>query len=191
MRTHVQSLLSACVMLVCLVQGPLAHGQESKFKKLNKDGTGNIIFSSTNIVKGEEAKSELKTSFNEGETIYARAYFSTPMVKLSGEEEGFIDLWIDGKHQKRLAFSNDDIAPGKDQTLIYVYKTTDYPADFNEDLFSDLSAGEHKLRLIVGVTKFVREGAAVRDEGDRLAVVKDDVHKAVYFSDSVFTFVKN
>lgn len=163
---------------------------ESKYAKLNKDGTGNVVFASTNIVKGEEAKAELKTTFGEGEMIYARAYFSAPMVKLAGEEEGFIDLWIDGKHAKRLKFTNDDIAPGKDQTLIYVYKTSDYAADFDESLFSDLTAGEHKMRIIVGVTKFVREGAAIRDQGDQLAVVKDDVHKANYLADSVFTFVK-
>ncbi len=190
MQTFGKFILLACALLVFSRAASTASGADSKYKVLNKDGSGNIIFASTNIVKGEEDKAELKTSFQEGETIYARAYFSAPMVKLSGEEEGFMDLWIDGKHAKRLSFTNDDIAPGKDQTLIYVYKTTDYAPDFSDSLFSDLDAGAHKLRLIVGVTKFVREGASLRDQGDKIAIVKDDVHKAVYLSDSTFTFLK-
>ena len=190
-RTLRFALLTGALLALFGSSSLSASDAGSKFRKLNKDGTGNMVFSSTNIVKGEEEKSELKTIFKEGESIYARAYFSTKLGELEGEEEGFIDLWIDGKHQKRLGFTNKDIAADKDQTLIYVYNTTDYSPDFNESLFSDLTAGEHKIRLIVGKTKFVREGASLRDQGDTIAVVQDDVHKAVYLSDSSFTFIKN
>ena len=183
--------LTCALLALVAISSVSVSAADSKYAKLNKDGTGNIIFASTNIVKGEEEKCELKTTFKEGETIYARAYFSSKMPELEGEEEGFIDLWIDGKHEKRLGFTNKDIAPGKDQTLIYVYNTTDYSPDFSDSLFSELSPGEHKLRLIVGVTKFLREGASLRDNGDTVSVVKDDVHKATYLSDSAFTFIKN
>jgi len=168
-----------------------SYGAEQKYKVLNKDGTANMVFSNTNIKKGAEGKSTLKTKFDDTESIYARAYFSSKFGQLKGEEEGFIDIWIDGSHAKRLNFTNKDISADKDQTLIYVYNTNDYPADFKEDVWESLSAGEHKIHLVVGKTKFMREGVSVEDQGDRLAFKRDDVHKAVYLSDATFTFVKH
>jgi hypothetical protein len=190
---RIKNILKATLILTAVlsVLAVSLFAADSKYKKLNKDGTANMVFSNTNIKKGEEGKSTLKTRFEDSESIYARAYFSSKFGQLKGEEEGFIDIWIDGKHAKRLAFSNKDIAPDKDQTLIYVYKTTDYSPDFKDDVWEDLSAGEHNIHLVVGKTKFMREGVSVQDQGDRYAIKRDDVHKAVYLSDATFTFVKN
>ncbi|NVN92334.1 MAG: hypothetical protein HXX11_17275 [Desulfuromonadales bacterium] len=168
-----------------------SYGADSKFKKINKDGTANMVFSDTNIKKGAENRSTLKTKFDDTESIYARAYFSSKFGQLKGEEEGFIDIWIDGSHAKRLNFTNKDISADKDQTLIYVYNTKDYPADFKDDVWENLTSGEHKIHLVVGKTKFMREGVSVEDQGDRLALKRDDVHKAVYLSDATFTFLKH
>ncbi len=168
-----------------------AYGADSKYKKLNKDGTANMVFSNTNIKKGAEDKSILKTKFDDTESIYARAYFSSKFGQLKGEEEGFIDIWIDGSHSKRLNFTNKDVAPDKDQTLIYVYNTKDYSPDFKDEVWDGLSVGEHKIHLVVGKTKFMREGVSVEDRGDRYAIKRDDVHKADYLSDATFIFVKN
>ena len=167
-----------------------AHAADSGFKKMNKDGSANMVFATTNIKKGEEGKASLKTKFTSDDSIYARAYFGTKMGQLQGEEEGFIDIWIDGTHRKRLAFTNKDVAADRDQTLIYVYNTKDYSPDFKDDVWDELSAGEHKVKLVVGKTKFMREGVSVTDQGDRYAIKRDDVHKAVYLSDSDFMFVK-
>ncbi len=175
---------------VTLLMSGMATAQASKYLKLNKDGSGNIVFATTNIKKGEESKAALKTTFTDGDSIYARAYFPGKMGQLQGEEEGFIDLWVDGEHQKRLAFTNKDVPADRDQTLIYVYNTKDYSPDFKADIWNELSAGEHKIKLVVGKTKFMREGISVQDQGDRYALKKDDVHKAVYLSDSSFTFTK-
>ena len=183
----VAALLTTAVLTLAVS----SYGADSKYKKLNKDGTGNMVFSDTNIKKGAENKSTLKTKFDDTESIYARAYFSTKMGQLKGEEEGFIDIWIDGSHAKRLGFTNKDISADKDQTLIYVYNTKDYPADFKDDVWDSLSAGEHKIHLVVGKTQFMREGVSVQDMGDSLALKRDDVHKAVYLSDATFTFVKH
>ena len=192
MKSIIKTLKTTLVFATALsILTVSAYAVDSKFKKLNKDGTANMVFSSTNIKKGEEGKSVLKTKFDDTESIYARAYFSSKFGQLKGEEEGFIDIWIDGKHSKRLAFSNKDIAPDKDQTLIYVYNTNDYPPDFKDDVWGDLTAGEHKIHLVVGKTKFMREGVSIQDQGDRYALKRDDVHKAVYLSDSTFTFIKN
>ena len=160
------------------------------FKKMNKDGSANMVFATTNIKKGEEGKATLKTKFSSDDSIYARAYFGTKMGQLQGEEEGFMDIWIDGKHRKRLAFTNKDIPADRDQTLIYVYNTKDYSPDFKNDVWDELDAGEHKVKLVVGKTKFMREGVSVTDQGDRYAIKRDDVHKAVYLSDSDFIFTK-
>jgi hypothetical protein len=188
-----KNLLSVAVILTVaiLAFSAVSFGADSKYKKLNKDGTANMVFSNTNIKKGAEDKSVLKTKFDDSESIYARAYFSSKFGQLEGEEEGFIDIWIDGSHAKRLNFANKDVAPDKDQMLIYVYNTKDYKPDFKEDVWDSLSAGEHKIHMVVGKTKFMREGVSVQDQGDRYAIKRDDVHKAVYLSDSTFTFVKN
>jgi hypothetical protein len=180
-------VLTAAVSLLTMS----SYAAESKFKKMNKDGSANIVFSDTNIKKGEEAKSTLKTKFDDSESIYARAYFPAKFGQLKGEEEGFIDIWVDGKHAKRLNFSNKDVPADRDQMLIYVYNTKDYKPDFKDDVWDSLSAGEHTIKLVVGKTKFLREGVSVQDQGDRYAFKRDDVHKAVYLSDSNFTFVKN
>ena len=167
-----------------------AHAADGSFKKMNKDGSANMVFATTNIKKGEEAKAALKTKFTSDDSIYARAYFGTKMGQLQGEEEGFMDIWIDGKHRKRLAFTNKDIPADRDQTLIYVYNTKDYPPDFKADVWDELDPGEHKVKLVVGKTKFMRKGLSVTDQGDRYAIKRDDVHKAVYLSDADFVFVK-
>jgi hypothetical protein len=167
-----------------------AQAQASKYLKLNKDGTGNIVFSTTPIKKNEEAKSKLQTRFTSSDSIYARAYFSKPMGEFKGEEEGFIDVWIDGKHEKRLNFSNKDVPADRDQMVVYVFNTQDYKPDFKSEVWDGLSAGQHQVKLIVGRTKFLRKGASAEVVGDKLVVRRDDPHAAVYLSDSTFTFVK-
>jgi hypothetical protein len=168
----------------------VANAQSSKFMTLNKDGTGNIVFSTTVIKKNEESKNALSTKFTSGDSIYARAYFPKPIGAFTGEEEGFIDMWIDGKHEKRLNFSNKDVPADKDQMLVYVYNTKDYKPDFKDDVWGTLSAGEHRIKLVVGRTKFLRKGATAEVQGDKIVVKRDDPHAAVYLSDSNFTFVK-
>ncbi|MEI6737606.1 MAG: hypothetical protein WCL29_03910 [Pseudomonadota bacterium] len=83
-------------MSVVMMMSGTANAQASKYLKLNKDGSGNIVFASTNIKKGEEGKAALKTVFTDSDSIYARAYFPGKMGQLQGEEEGFMDIWIDG-----------------------------------------------------------------------------------------------
>ena len=169
----------------------VANAQSSKFMSLNKDGTGNIVFSTTVIKKNEEGSSTLATKFSSGDSIYARAYFPKAIGAFTGEEEGFIDLWVDGKHEKRLNFSNKDVAADKDQMLIYVYNTKDYKPDFKSEVWDGISAGEHRVKLVVGRTKFLRKGATAEFQGDKIVVKRDDPHAPVYLSDSNFTFIKN
>ena len=73
----------------------VSNAQSSKFMTLNKDGTGNIVFSKTLIKKNEESKNTLVTKFTSGDSIYARAYFPKAIGAFTGEEEGFIDMWVD------------------------------------------------------------------------------------------------
>ena len=164
--------------------------QAAKFIKKNSDGTANILYSNTQIKKNEESKNALKTSFKADESIYARAYFSAKFPALTGEEEGFIDVWVDGNHAKRLNFSNRDVAAGNDQMQIYVRNTTPNP-DIKDEVWDEMTAGVHKVNIIVGHTKFMREGASASVQGDDIVVKRDDVHKAVYLSSSTFTFTKD
>jgi hypothetical protein len=183
--------VAAFILLSALVGVAIsAPAQTSKFRNLNKDGTANAVFSTTPIKKGEEAKNKLQTRFTSSDSIYARAYFSKPMGAFTGEEEGFIDVWIDGKHEKRVNFTNKDVPADRDQMVIYVYNTQDYKPDFKSEVWEGLSAGEHRVKLIVGRTKFLRKGASAEIVGDNLVVRRDDPHAAVYLSDSTFTLVK-
>jgi hypothetical protein len=179
-------------VLLSLLAGAamVAPAQTSSFKKLNADGTANAVFSTAPIKKGEEAKSRLQTRFTTDDSIYARVYFSKPVGAFAGEEEGFIDVWIDGKHEKRLNFSNKDVPADRDQMVVYVYNTQDYKPDFKSEVWDGLSAGEHRVKLLVGRTKFLRKGASAEVVGDNLVVRRDDPHAAVYLSDATFTLVK-
>jgi hypothetical protein len=163
--------------------------QGSKYLKVAKNGTGNILFSNTQINRDQEAKSTFKTVFSNADAIYARAYFPGKFVKLEGEAVGFIDLWIDGKHAKRIKFSNDDVAAGNDQMQIYVHNT-DPSADFSDDVWDYLSAGDHNVKIVVGRTEFMKAAATLEEQGNDLVVKEDDVYKPVYISESNFTFTK-
>jgi len=164
--------------------------QTSKFVKKNADGTANILFSNTQIKKGEEAKNVLKASFKADESIYARAYFSAKFPALTGEAEGFIDVWVDGKHAKRMAFTNRDVAAGNEQMQVYVRNTNPSP-DIKDEVWDEMEPGEHKVNIIIGHTQFMREGARAEVQGNDLVVKRDDVYKAVYLSSSSFTFTKD
>lgn len=180
-----------CTLAVFLVATSTAlTAQSSKFIKKNADGTANILFSNTQIKKGEEAKNVLKAAFKADESIYARAYFSAKFPALTGEAEGFIDVWVDGKHAKRMNFSNRDVAAGNEQMQIYIRNTNPSP-DLKDEIWEAMEAGEHKVNLIVGHTQFMREGARASVQGDDIVVKRDDVYKAVYLSQSSFTFTKD
>lgn len=183
--------ISAFPLAVLLVGASISlPAQSSKFIKKNVDGTANILFSNTQIKKGEEAKNVLKATFKADESIYARAYFSAKFPTLTGEEQGFIDVWVDGKHAKRMGFANKDVAAGNDQMQIYI-RNTDPSPDVSDEVFDAMEPGAHQVKLVVGHTKFMREGARAEVQGDDLVVKRDDVHKAVYLSTSSFTFTKD
>ncbi len=182
---------SACTLAVLLAGASISlPAQSSKFIKKNADGTANILFSNTQIKKGEEAKSVMKSAFKADESIYARAYFSAKFPALTGEAEGFIDIWVDGKHAKRMAFTNRDVAAGNEQMQIYV-RNTDPSPDIKDEVWDAMEPGNHKVNLIVGFTEFMREGARASVQGDDVVVKRDDVYKAVYLSSSSFTFTKD
>jgi hypothetical protein len=162
--------------------------QAQSAKKMNKNGTVNIIFASANIPKGKESTVALKTKFSDSDAIWARAYFPQAFGTLEGEAEGFIDMWVDGKHIKRLAFSNRDVAPDKDQMLIYIHNTGN--DDFKEEVWNEISAGEHKIKIVVGKTQFLKKKVTLDIEDDNLVAKGDDVYKAVYLSESDITFIK-
>jgi hypothetical protein len=183
--------ISAFPLAIILLGASLSlSAQSSKFIKKNADGTANILFSNTQISKGGEAKNVMKAAFKADESIYARAYFNAKFPALTGEAEGFIDVWVDGKHAKRMNFSNRDVAAGNEQMQIYVRNTNPSP-DLKDEIWEAMEPGDHKVNLIVGFTQFMREGARASVQGDDVVVKRDDVYKAVYLSSSSFTFTKD
>ncbi len=180
--------VTALTILAVMAIWGVSFAQAGKFKKMNKNGSANIIFSNDKIAKGGESKVTLKTTFEESETIWARAYFPKNFGKLEKEAEGFIDMWIDGTHVKRLAFSNKDVPAQNDQMMIYVHNTGS--DDFKDDVWSGISAGEHKIKIVVGKTEFLKKKVRLDVEGRDVVAKRDDAYKAVYLAESEFTYIK-
>jgi hypothetical protein len=178
----------AVTILMTVAICAIAYAQAAKFKKMNQNGSANIIFSNSKIAKGGESKVVLKTTFTDSEPIWARAYFPKQFGKLEGEAEGFIDMWVDGKHVKRLAFGNKDVAAENDQMMIYVHNTDS--DDFKDEVWSSIEPGEHKMKIVVGKTQFLKKKVKLDVEGDDLVAKRDDAYKAVYLSESDITFIK-
>ncbi len=183
-------LKKSIVLLVLMAMTVISTGfaQSARFKKMNKNGSANIIFSNSQIKKGEESKVVLKTKFTDSEVIWARAYFPGKFGTLKGEAEGFIDVWIDGKHVKRMNFSNKDVPEDKDQMMIYIHNTGS--DDIKDDVWGAIDAGEHKVKIVVGKTEFLKAKVKVDVEGNDLVAKRDDAYKAVYLSESDFTYIK-
>jgi hypothetical protein len=178
------ALMVVAVAALCAV----SFAQAAKFKKINKNGSANIIFANVKISKGEESKVTLKTTFTDSEAIWARAYFPKAFGTLEGEAEGFIDMWIDGKHVKRLNFSNKDVAPENDQMVIYIHNTGN--DDFKEEVWNEIAAGQHTIKIVVGKTEFLKAKVNLDVEDDKLVAKRDDAYKAVYLSESDITYTK-
>ena len=177
--------ISAAAFALLLAFGPIVYAQ----KKLNANGTGNILFSNTKIEKGGESKAKMKNIFSANEVIWARAYFSKPFGQLEGDDaEAFMDIWIDGKHVKRSAFPENSFKPEADQMMIYVHNTGN--DDFKDDVWADLSAGEHKVKIVFGKTQFLKAGVSLELQGEKIVAKDDDSYIAVYLSESDFTYVQ-
>jgi hypothetical protein len=180
--------ISLLLMILAIAYGTMVFAQAAKFKKINKNGSANILFSNSKIEKGKESKVALKNNFTDSEVIWARAYFPKGFGTLEGEAEGFIDMWIDGKHVKRLAFSNKDVPAENDQMMIYVHNTDN--DDFKDEIWNAIDAGDHKIKIVVGKTQFLKAKIKVDVEGNDLVAKRDDAYKAVYLSESEFTYSK-
>jgi len=165
-----------------------AGAQIAEFRKLGPNGAANIVFSTAKIEKGKEKAVTLATKFTNTDVIWARAYFPGEFGELTEEAEGFIDIWIDGKHVKRLNFNNKTVPPDRDQTMIYVHNTGN--DDFKDDVWSGLEPGEHKVKVVVGKTELLAEKVKLAVEGDDVVAKRDDAYKAVYLSESDFTYTQ-
>lgn len=176
------------VIMMTVAFSIVAFAQAAKFKIMNKNGSANIVFSNSKIEKGKESAVALKTKFTDSEVIWARAYFPNKFGALEGEAEGFMDMWVDGKHIKRLNFTNKDVPAANDQMMIYIHNTGS--DDFKDEVWSSIDAGEHKIKIVVGKTQFLKKKVVLDVEGDDLVAKRDDAYKAVYLSESDFTFIK-
>jgi len=175
--------------LAVTVLGATAFAAGPKQKVIGKNGAANILFSTEKIEKGKEDKAKLATSFTSEDVIWARAYFPKTFGTLEGEAEGFIDLWVDGKHVKRLTFSNSDVAADADQTVVYLHNTGN--DDFKDEVWSEIGAGTHKVKLVIGKTEFLKAKVKLEvQDNDTVSAKRDDAYKAVYLAESDFTYVK-
>lgn len=162
--------------------------QSSEFRVIGSNGEGNVVFSTTKIEKGKEQSVTMATKFTSKDPIWARAYFPAEIGELEGEAEGFIDIWIDGSHAKRMSFTNKTVAADHDQTSIYIHNTGS--DDFKADVWSGLTPGEHRVKVVVGKTELVAEKVKLDVEGDDVVAKRDDAYKAVYLAESEFTYVE-
>ena len=97
-----------------------------------------------------------------------------------------MDIWIDGEHVKRLAFSNKDVKPEQTQMAIYIHNTGS--DDFKDDIWGGLEKGEHKVKIVVGKTEFMKAGVAISVQGDDVVASQDDTYQPIYLSESDFQY---
>lgn len=175
-------------LLALLGLATAACAQISEFRKIGANGEANIVFSTSKIDKGKEKDVTFATKFTSTDPIWARAYFPGEFGELEGEAEGFIDIWIDGTHAKRMSFTNKTVAADKEQTPIYLHNTGN--DDFKADVWAGLEPGEHKVKVVVGKTELVAEKVKLSVEGDDVVAKNDDAYKAVYLAESDFIYVQ-
>jgi len=162
-----------------------AWAQASKYRKIDKNGEANIIFSSQQIKKNMEKDITIKDTFTADEPIFARVYFPGPVGKLKKGERMLYDLWIDDQYAGRTSFS--DINPSWDTAQLLIRNTGQ--DEFNADLFSGLSKGKHKMQIFASKEVFMKQKYVGKRVDDKIHVSKENVHTAKCLSKGTFTYI--
>ncbi|MBY9006548.1 MAG: hypothetical protein KGD63_07295 [Candidatus Lokiarchaeota archaeon] len=140
-----------------------------QFKKIQKEGYANIIFSSKPIEYGAEDEESLKKVFTKPDPIYARCYFPNHIGKI--EKRSFWhEIWIDGKFIKRTLYESP---PDPEWDQIQIWITDD---DYKNEILN-LDSGKHEI--VIWVMKCEFEGKYFKIEttlsGDPLINEKERV----------------
>ncbi len=155
------------------------------YKKINNQGEANIIFASTAIEKGQEAKAKLKDTFTSDEKIFGRAYFPKAIGKFSNGEEMYQNLWIDGKFAVKGPLVDMDST--WDQMQIWLYKTGEDDFKMMVQALNNLPKGKHEVAIYLMRTKFTGTKWVINDNGES---EKKNQYSAVNLSAGKFTFIK-
>jgi hypothetical protein len=180
-----KSISSLVAIFIFVAAADIAYSQAKKFRKVDKSGEANIIFSSQQIQLNKESSVKLKTSFNYGEPIYSRVYFPGPIGKLREDEKLFADIWIDDKHAGRLTYKTVD--PTWDTIQIFINNTGD--DEFDASYFSGLSSGSHKVSIYVAKENFMKSKKVAEIKEDSIEIKNKKVFTAKYLSKGTFTLV--
>lgn len=183
-KMFIVSLVISFVM-ICSLLSISAWAQASKYRKVDKQGEANIIFSSQQIKLNMESSVILKDTFKAGEPIFARVYFPGPVGKLQKGERLLCDLWIDEQFAGRTSFATVD--PSWDTIQLMVNNTG--KDEFNADLFSGLVKGKHKMQIFVGREGFMKQKYVGERVDDKIKVSKENVYTAKYLSRGVFFYL--
>ena len=168
-----------------LVSVDYAYSQAKKFRKIDKNGEANIIFSSEQIKLNQEGSVTLKTEFRYGEAIYSRVYFPGPVGKLGKDEKLFADIWIDDQFAARLSYATID--PTWDTIQIFINGTGE--DEYDGSYFSGLSSGSHKITIFVAKENFMKNKKVAEVKGEKIEVKNEKVFSAKYLSRGTFTLI--
>jgi len=115
--------------------------EKSKFFLLNKNGSGNILFSDKIIELNKEDEKQFKNTFSKPEKIFARCYFSNSIGKTE-VGDFWHELWLNDEFKTKVIF---DSVPDSNWNQIQIWISEE---DYKIDL-DNLPKGEYKLKLNV------------------------------------------
>jgi hypothetical protein len=140
------------LIVVCFI--PLrAQTESTKYRVIDKDSIGNIIFASQKIQVGKDTV-KIKDAFVLGEQIWGRAFFPKKFseYKINKRDSFCLSLLVDDKLIKRITQEPPEADWGQMQVWLSG-SDNDYFSDFEEELRST-GPGEHSVMISIGIERY-------------------------------------
>lgn len=142
-----------------------AQTESVKYRVIDKDSTGNIIFASQKIPVGGEDSVKIKDAFVLGEQIWGRAYFPKKFsdYKMNRRDSFCLFLYIDDKLIKRITQEPPEAEWG--QMQVWLSGTGfDYFPDF-AGVMQSSGSDEHSVMVSIGIERYHETKDVVMPDG--------------------------
>ncbi len=154
-----------CLFIVICFVSLQAQTESVKYRVIDKDSTGNIIFASKKIPVGGEDSVKIKDAFVLGEQIWGRAYFPKKFsdYKMNRRDSFCLFLYIDDKLIKRITQEPPEADWG--QMQVWLLGTGyDYFPDFAGAMQSS-GSDEHRVMVSIGIERYQGTKDVVMPDG--------------------------